>query len=114
MKGGGVMTEPENRADRRQRIAAPIVFSYFNRGPAFDSQTLNHCASGLCIKSDFYLHPGATVYIRVKKFPPNGSPMEVNEALRSATLGEVKWCREISDASPSYYRVGVKYFQPEY
>ena len=36
------------------------------------------------------------------------------EGLPTITLGEIKWCREISDAVFSSYEVGVKYYGPDY
>jgi hypothetical protein len=104
----------EKRANERQRFVAPIVFSYFNKEECFDAQTLNHCDSGLCFKSDVCLKPGASVYIRVKKFPLNGSCSSNCAGLRSVTLAEIKWCRELSDPIVHSYEIGAKYYEPAY
>ena len=104
-------TTAEKRACERHRYIAPIVFSYFNKTHFFDAQTLNHCTSGMYIKSNFFLQPGAAVYIRVKKFNSNkGSCSGAYEGLRSVTLAEVKWCKHMHDENDSYYGVGVKYY----
>lgn len=112
--GKKMNAELEKRTGERQCIAAPIAFSYFNKEHFFDAQTLNLCTNGMCIKSNVYLQPGTIVYIRVKRFPPKGSRKEVGEALRSATLAEVKWCQEFVDAKNSFYGVGVRYYQSDY
>lgn len=102
------------RASERRSYSAPIVFSYFNKEPSFDARTLNHCTGGMCFKSRTSLRPGATVYIRVKNFHPNGSCHGDCEGLRSATLADVKWCKEIPDANVPSYGIGVKYYEPVY
>ncbi len=109
-----MQTTAEKRADERQSFVGPIVFSYFNKELCFDAQTLNHCDSGLCFKSDVDLKPGATVYIKAKKFPPNLSCNTNCRGLRSVALGEIKWCKEIPDPMVHSYEIGVKYYEPAY
>ena len=104
----------EKRACERLNHTALIAFSFFNQEPSFDTQTLNHCLDGMCFKSSFFLQPGTSLFIRVKKFNPNGSCTGLTEGLRSATLAEVKWCSEVPDDKASQYGIGVKYFAPAY
>jgi hypothetical protein len=68
----------------------------------------------MCFKSNFFLQPEATVYIRVKKSHPNNSCRGLCHGLRSVTLAEVKWCDEKLDADVFSYGVGVKYYEPDY
>lgn len=108
-------TNAEKRADERFRYRAPIVFSYFNKPHYSDSQILDHCSNGMCIKTNFFLRPGAAVYIRLKNNLPDGeSGLNSYNGLRLATLAEVKWCKYVQDENNSYYRVGVKYYESEY
>ena len=107
-------TNAEKRACERYSHTASIAFSYFNKEHCFEAQTINHCAGGMCFKSNFFLRPGATVYIRVKKFHPNNSCIGHCHGLRSVTLAEVKWCDEEPDANVFSYWVGVKYYEPDY
>ena len=104
----------DKRASERRNHTSRIAFSYFNQEPSFDTQTLNHCLDGMCFKSSFPLQPGATLYIRVKKFNLNDSCTGLSEGLRSVTLAEVKWCSEVPDENTSQYGIGVKYFAPPY
>lgn len=106
-------TKEKRHAERWQHMAA-ISFSYFNKESYFDSQTLNYGSGGLCFQSNFFLKPGTTVFIRIKKPKPNGFGNGVSEAPRSATLAEVKWCRETYDMAVPAYSVGVRYFPPAY
>jgi len=107
-------TNAEKRTYERHSYTASIVFSYLNKEHCFEAQTLNHCAEGMCFKSNFFLQPGATVYIKVKKFHPNNSCTGLCRGLRSATLAKVKWCDEKLDADVFSYGVGVKYYEPHY
>ena len=107
-------TKAEKRAYERRSYTAPIVFSHFNNKHLFDAQTLNHCDRGMSFKSNVFLQTGATLYIRVKEFHPNGSCTGLCEGLRSATLAEVKWCKKEPDKDDSDYGVGVKYFETVY
>lgn len=107
-------TNAEKRTCERHSYTASIVFSYFNKEHCFEAQTLNHSAGGMCFKSNFFLKPGATVYIRVKKFHPNNSYVGLCSGLRSTMLAEVKWCDEKLDAHVFSYGVGVKYYETHY
>jgi len=107
-------TVPEKRAYKRQSFTAPIVFTYFNKEHLFDAQTLNHCDGGMSFKSNVFLKPGVTLYIRVKEFHPNGPCTGACKGLRSETLAEVKWCREMPDSNLFSYSVGAGYCQPDY
>ena len=107
-------TNAEKRTCERHSYTASIAFSYFNKEHCFEVQTLNHCAEGMCFKSNLFLQPGATVYIRVKKFHPHNSCTGLCHGLRSVTLAEVKWCDEEPDANVFSYWVGVKYYEPDY
>lgn len=104
----------EKRHDERRQHVAPISFSYFNKEPFFDAQTFNCGWGGMCFKSNFFLKAGTIVCIRSKNSNPNGFGIGVAEGLRSMTLAEVKWCREIHDGDVPAYGVGVRYFPPIY
>ncbi len=104
----------DKRTFDRRRYTATIEFSYFNRDHYYEAQTLNHSDEGMCFKSEISLRPGATVLIRVKNLHPNGACNGDCWGLRSITLAEAKWCKEILTDTGSFYEIGVKYFQPEY
>ena len=103
-------TNVEKRACERHRFSADIEFSYFNKEHSYNARTLNLCTGGMCFKSNLFLKPGATVYIRLKTTHPNG----FCEGLHLVTLAEVKWCQEANGADVFPYGVGVKYFGAAY
>ncbi|MEX1330801.1 MAG: PilZ domain-containing protein [Desulfobacterales bacterium] len=107
-------TTVEKRACERHRYAADIAFSYFNKEHSYNARTLNLCTGGMCFKSNLFLKPGATVYIRLKTTHPNGSCSGYCEGLHLVTLAEVKWCQEANGTDAFPYGVGVKYFEAAY
>jgi hypothetical protein len=104
----------DKRACERLRHTATIEFSYFNKQHCYEAQTLNHCGEGMCFKTEVSLQPGATVCIRLKNFSPHGACNGDCRGLRSLTLAEAKWCKEIINETETFYEIGVKYYHPEY
>ncbi len=107
-------TKAEKRICERQRFTADIAFSYFNKEHSYNAHTLNVGSGGMCFKSNLFLKPGATVYIRLKTTHPNGSCSGFCEGLHIVALAEVKWCREAPNGEAFPYGVGVKYFEAAY
>jgi len=107
-------TNAEKRAYDRHSFSADVMFSYFNKDHSYFAQTTNLGTGGMCIYSDLFLQPGATLYIRLKKIHPNGSGEGFCEGLRFVTLADVKWCSEVPGNEVSHYAAGVKYFEPPY
>ena len=102
----------DKRACARVFHTAAIEFSYFNKKRWYETQTLNYCDEGMCFKSKVSLQPGTTVFIRVKNNQPIGAG--AGRGLRSVTLAEVKWCKEIINETEPFYVIGAKYYLPEY
>ena len=110
-----IPAKDEKRAHERQCYGLPIQFSYFNKKHHFDAQTINHCTNGMCIRSDFFVKPGCTIFIMVKKIPSEKrSATDAYNNLPLITIAEVKWCRPISDENDYSYEIGVKYHQVGY
>jgi len=107
-------TQTEKRSCERCTYAAPVRLTHFNGGHWLEAQTLNHCLEGMCFKSNVHFQPGTALLIRVEHCASNGSCACAFEGLPNICLGEVKWCREIPDATSSSYDLGVRYFAPEY
>jgi len=99
----------EKRTYERRDYHVALSVSFFNKNKFFTAETINNCEDGICFKSDTFFRPGTAVYLRVKNFLPNTSGTRAFEGLRSTSLGEIKWCREVADADAGTYEVGVKY-----
>jgi hypothetical protein len=104
----------DKRTFERRNCKALIAFSYFNQTNSYDSKVLNCGAGGMCFQSNRFLHPGATVCIRVKEFQCSGSRKDNADGLRCMSLAEVKWCHELPGTDSAVYGVGVRYQAPAY
>jgi hypothetical protein len=107
-------TYSEKRSFNRCMYQAPIKFSHFNQDHSFDAHTINYSVSGMCFKSKQNVKVKSSVLIRTGTYASDDSCTCDFEGLPTITLGEIKWCREISDAAFPSYEVGVKYYGPNY
>ena len=101
----------DKRSYERFMSHAPVIFSIF--GSKFHreyvSMTFNHSDGGLCIETAEAINPGTSLYIRRGKADADESYSPQWHYLRTSSLGEVRWCRELTDKFGTYYCVGVKY-----
>jgi hypothetical protein len=102
----------ENRAEERIKSHAPLVFALFTSRfrREYDSMTFNHSRGGMCLEAPDPFKPGFVLYIRQRKAPADQIYYDDRTHLRTSTLAEVKWCREIQNEFSTYYQIGVKYF----
>jgi len=100
------------RRDKRFSSHAPVTFSVLGTkfGREFASMTFNHSKSGLCLETAEEVKPGTVLFIRRGRHPVD-EQHDVNwKHLRHASLGEVRWCRELEDKFGAYYCLGVRYY----
>ena len=107
-----ISQEVEKRRDKRLLSHAPVMFSIFGSKfhREYASMTFNHSDGGLCIETAQAIHPGTTLYIRRGKINTD-EPCDTRwQRVRTSSLGEVKWCREIADKYGTYFCIGVRYY----
>jgi hypothetical protein len=109
-----MVSSGDKRTNVRCNHETRITFSYFNKAQRYEAQTINCSAGGLRFKSDVFLQPGASVYIRVKNNHCNGLCSGDCRGLGSVALAEVKWCREFLNGSEPFYEIGARYYEPDY
>lgn len=102
----------EKRTFERHFQKASIVCACFNTNKYCPAKMLNYGEGGLYFESGFPFKPRTCIYIRVEKILPIASGYPLHHGLRSSTIGEVKWCQEISDSESYKYGIGVKYYEP--
>ena len=107
-------TNSKKRSYKRCAYDAPIELSCFNSGQWLEAVSVDHCKKGTGIKSNTSFLPGTTLLIRVKNYSSKVSCPCAFEGLPSLALGEVKWCRETPDSIISAFKIGVKYYAPNY
>jgi hypothetical protein len=110
--GAPMESNAEKRSEDRQNCDAVIEWAYFNREDYFNARMLNFSRGGSYFVSSQPLIPGATVLIRLRDFESAGREACDRCALRTTALGEIKWCRELSDVPPVRFGIGVRYHFP--
>ncbi len=100
----------ERRSGERQRRRLGLTISVFNREAFFDAELCDFGPGGMGMESERRLSAGTSIYVRLVFRPTAGTAAAGAEPLRTSTLAEVKWCRELADERPPRYRIGVRYY----
>ncbi len=106
----------EKRTCSRCPHEVPVIYGYFNSGYYYPATAINHSEDGIYLEADFFIKPGASVFIRAESGTAGLSKNTPCECLghRMIALGQVKWCRELSASKFSCYGVGIKFYEPAY
>jgi len=99
----------EKRSNKRHNCEAAISCSYFNEKEARAARVLNCSESGAYLECDGFFKSGSTVLIRMQQFVSGASGTEIYCSPRIVSLGEVKWCRQMTSRDPSCFAIGIKY-----
>lgn len=107
-----MLTVENQREDERLTSHVPVIFSRFGTKfhREYASATFNHSKGGMCFEAAEAFKAGTILFVRVG----GSSAAKVYHGnwdhLRSSTLAEVKWCRELPDKHRNCYCVGVRYY----
>ena len=106
----------DKRTDKRYVCNAEIAWSRFNRmeldygqESLYRAKVLNCSVSGLYFESKYPLKPGNTILFRTEISGCGVSNLEGYECLRTISLAEVKWCRDLVKNGELYFGIGAKY-----
>ena len=99
----------EKRMYERHNCEALIKWSYFNQDRLFDAKIFNFSRSGFYFETSYAIRPKTTIFIRLETLFSKNMRLTEQECLRTVSLGEVKWCNELSKDDHSYYGVGVRH-----
>jgi hypothetical protein len=101
--------QTEKRMDRRIGCKARINWSYFNENRFFDAKVFNYSRNGVYLETQDRIRPNTTILIRLEALHTENKRVSDNECIRTVSLGEVKWCHELSKDDSNLYGVGVRY-----
>jgi hypothetical protein len=101
--------DKEKRMYERYNCEAIIKWSYFNKDKIFDAKIFNFSRNGIYFETPHEIKPGATVLIWLETLLSKNMRLNDHECLRTVTLGDVKWCNELSADGVSYFGVGVRH-----
>jgi hypothetical protein len=99
----------DKRDAKRHGCDGEIIWAYFNKKDSSKARALNFSRDGSYFESDRALGVGLTVLMRVLNCIDHTDRSKDPESIRWNTLGEVKWCRELTSGKQGHYGIGVKY-----
>lgn len=105
--------EDKRRGDRLD-CRSPIEWAYFNKSETHNGVMRNYSHYGAAIECSQALVSGSTIVLRLGAYLPecrSGCEEKVDCPWPpSIVLGDVKWCRGISDSGPLRFGAGVKFY----
>jgi hypothetical protein len=99
----------EKRMYERYNCETLIKWSYFNQDKFFDAKIFNFSKNGCYFETSSAIRPNATIFIRLENLFTKNMSLSEYECLRTISIGEVRWCKELSKDGLSYYSVGVRH-----
>lgn len=100
----------EKRFDKRHNCEASIICNCFNKENICNGKMLNYSKDGMYFVSDSFFKEGTNIFFKMKKCLFGASDPELCEGLRTVSLAEVRWWKEISGEDFSHFGIGVKYY----
>ena len=99
----------DKRNTKRNGCDGEIIWAYFNKKDYSKARVINFSQDGNYFETNRVLGVGSTVLIRVLNCIDHNDRSKAPEGIRWNTLGEVKWCRELTSEKQDHYGIGVKY-----
>ena len=100
----------QKRADKRHKCEASVICNYFNKNNTVNATMLNCGEGGMYFESDSFFKEGTNIFFKVKTCSLNTSAPEPCTGLRTASLAQVRWWKEMSNEETSRFGIGVKYY----
>lgn len=107
-----MLEKKEKRANERFSSVTSIIYANFSSKNWTEnfSVALNVSADGMCFQSRQSFKTHANLYIRTGGQDPEKATGICNwNLIRTSTLAQVRWCREITREDGTWYNIGVKY-----
>ena len=100
----------EKRVEKRYNCKASIIYNCFNKENIFHAEMLNYSEGGMYFESDSFFKEGINIFFKINKCLFDASDPETCNGLRTVSLAEVRWWKEISGEDSSHFGIGVKYY----
>jgi len=89
---------------------ASVICRHFSKPITFTGRMLNFSKSGMYFESGAFIKEGTPIYFRLTDCTAFVPEPKLCEGLRSVSLAEVKWAREVQNKNTTCFGIGVKYF----
>ena len=100
----------QNRADKRHKCEASVICNCFNKDKTFTAEMLNYSEGGMYFESDSFFKEGTNILFKLKTCSFDTSAPEPCSGLRSVSLAQVRWWKEMEEKDSSRFGIGVKYY----
>lgn len=100
----------EKRVGKRLNCDVSITCSCFNKREIIDAKMLNFSSDGMYFESSALLKERTNILFMVKDFRVDHSDPKYCKGLRTMSLAEVKWCKDMGDKNAAHFGIGVKYY----
>jgi hypothetical protein len=77
----------------------------------FNAKMLNFSREGMYFESDVFFKEGANIYFQMNDCLIDTSGPEHYEGLRTVSLAQVKWRKDIGGEKANHFGFGVKYME---
>ena len=111
-----MIKDTDKRTGKRHDCDAKIKWTQFNRidfnyGQEifYHARALNFSESGLYFETEYPLKPGVTIFFRIEVSRCGASNLGDCQCLRTISLADVKWCRDLAKNGESYFGIGDSY-----
>jgi hypothetical protein len=99
----------EKRRHARHKCQAVIKWSYFNQDVYFDARLINFSDDGVYFETGRELKPGVSIFLDMKRVSSSMIEPKDHQRPKSVSLGEVRWCSDLSRKDQNIYGVGVRF-----
>lgn len=100
----------KKRADKRHNCDASIICNHFNKENTFNAKLFNYSKCGMYFESDSFFEKRTNIFFKVKTCSFDNYQPELFNGLRTVSLAEVRWWKEISSEDSSRFGMGDKYY----
>ena len=100
----------QKRADKRHQCQASVICNCFNKDNMVNATMLNCGEGGMYFESDSFFKEGTNIFFKVKTCSFEPSAPELWNGLRTASLAQVRWWKEMGGQDASRFGIGVKYY----
>jgi len=100
----------KRRVDKRHQCQASVICNCFNKDNTVNATMLNCGEGGMYFESDSFFKEGTNIFFKVKTCSFDSSAPELCNGLRTASLAQVRWWKEMGGQDASRFGIGVKYY----
>jgi hypothetical protein len=103
----------EKRYYERCSCEAIAKWSRFNETMLFDARILNFSRSGIYLEAEQPVKPETIIIVRLEILLSGTWGSSDHGSLRTISIGQVKWCKDLVRNGVDYYGTGVRYYSAE-